>query len=292
MIAVVVPTIRPDTSMKEFVKEWAFLFEKHNVKLITVLDGEKPTVVTEDSSYSMEEIMGEYSDTIFNFNGGVRNLGFAYVAKFMPEIEYIFTFDDDVRPIGDTIQDHLDALNSRVPVSWLSTATDYTRGFPYAVRKEAEVVLSHGVWEKNPDWDAPTHLVLGDRETTYYKGPIPRGIYYPFCSMNVACKRKFLPYIYHAPATLGVVRANDIFCGITSKRVIDKKGWAVVNGMATVLHEKASNVFKSLVAEAVEIGLNETYWQGDETNPYFKVYNEKRKRWGNFIKKLENESKN
>ena len=280
-IAVVVPTIRPD-DMKAFKKAWKPLFDKHDVQLIVVLDGKVPTV----DDFTAKEVMGKYADTIFNFNGGVRNLGFAWVAKYMPEVEYIFTFDDDVRPKGDTIQDHLDALNSRVPVSWLSTGSEYLRGFPYGVRDEAEVVLSHGVWEGVADWDAPTQLIHGNRPVKFYVGPIPRGIYYPFCSMNVAFKRKFLPYIYHAPAARGVVRANDIFAGIASKRIIDKKGWAVVSGMSTVLHERASNVFKNLVAESVEIGLNETYWQGDESHEYFKIYNEKRKRWEKFIKEV------
>ncbi len=287
-IAVVVPTIRP-ALMKDFQETWKFFFQKHNVTLITVLDGKKPStgiggVVDGDLGVTVETIMGKYKDVIYNFNGGIRNLGFAFVAKYLPEIKYIFTFDDDVKPLGDTIQDHLNALNSRVPVSWLSTGSEYLRGFPYGIREEAEVVLSHGVWDGVADWDAPTQLIHGNRPVEFYKGPIPKGIYYPFCSMNVAFKRKMLPYIYHAPATEGVVRANDIFAGITSKRIIDKKGWAVVSGMATVRHERASNVFKNLVSEAVEIGLNETYWQGDEEHPYFKIYDKKRKRWKKFIR--------
>jgi len=282
MIAVVVPTIRPET-IGVFKEAWRSLFDKHDARLILVLDGENPTV----NDLSVKDVMGEYSDTIFNFNGGIRNLGFAYISKYLPDIDYIFTLDDDETPIGDTIQDHLDALNSRVPISWISTGSEYTRGFPYAVREEAEVVLSHGVWEGVADWDAPTQLVSGNKPISFFKGPIPKGIYYPFCSMNVAFKRKLLPYIYHAPATLGVVRANDIFSGIMSKRTIDEKGWAVVSGMARVNHERASNVFKNLVNEAVEIGLNETFWQGDETHPYFKVYRQKLKRWQKFIKQYE-----
>ena len=286
-IAVVVPTIRPN-DMKAFKEAWKPFFDKYEVILITVFDGENPTVgVDSGTKVSLKTVMGEYSDVIYNLNGGVRNLGFAYIAKYMPNVKYIFTFDDDVRPIGDTIKDHLDALNSKVPVSWLSTASEYMRGFPYAVRDEAEVVLSHGVWEGVADWDAPTQLILGNRPVNFYKGPIPKGIYYPMCSMNLAWKRKFLPHIYHAPATLGINRANDIFAGITSKRAIDKNGWAVVSGMARVKHLRASNVFSNLKKEAVEIGLNETYWQGDESDPYFKVYNEKLNRWQEFIEQYE-----
>ncbi len=42
-IAVVIPSIRPE-SMKTFMAAWKHLFEKHSVALITVLDGEVPTV--------------------------------------------------------------------------------------------------------------------------------------------------------------------------------------------------------------------------------------------------------
>lgn len=279
-IAVVIPTIRP-ASMKIFLDAWRPLFQKHNVLLVRVDDGEKPTVL----GYSPKEVMGKYAECLTNFNAGIRNLGFAYVAKYLPYIEYIITLDDDEVPIGDPIQDHIDALNKKVPVSWLSTAIDdYTRGFPYGIREEAEVVLSHGVWEGVADWDAPTQLVRGSHYPIwFYRGPIPKGVYYPMCSMNLAFKRKMLPYIFHAPWALGINRFDDIFAGIVSKREIDKHGWAAVTGYARVKHERESNVFKNLVNEAPGIELNETFWQGNEDHPYFKVYMEKYKIWQEFI---------
>jgi len=279
MIAICIPTIRPE-SMKVFMKAWQPLFDKHQVELVVVHDGEVPTV----KKLKLREVMGKYSDCISNFNGGVRNLGFAYIAKHLPEVEIIITLDDDEVPIGDPIQDHIDALNMRVPISWMSTASEYMRGFPYAVRDEAEVVLSHGVWEGVADWDAPTQLVRGNPPVEFYKGPIPKGVYYPMCSMNLAFKRKMLPYIFHAPWAIGINRFDDIFAGITSKREIDKRGWAAVSGYARVNHQRASNVFANLKHEAPGIELNETFWQGDESHPYFKIYRKKLKLWQEFIK--------
>ena len=284
-IAVVIPSIRPKDYGK-FVVAWGELLLKHNVEFITVWDGEKPIVSHNHQDFTADQVMGRYKNVLSNFVATIRNLGFAYVAKYLPDVEYIITLDDDETPIGDPIQDHIDALNMRVPVSWMSTASEYTRGFPYGVRSEAEVVLSHGVWEGVADWDAPTQLVLGThRPVTFYKGAIPKGIYYPMCSMNLAFKRKLLPYIYHAPKALGVVRANDIFAGIVSKRAIDKRGWAAVTGYSRVNHQRASNVFKNLREEAVELELFETFWKGQEDHPYFKIYRDKLKRWKEFIKK-------
>ncbi len=265
---------------KAFKSAWQELFEAHDCTLVVVEDGKNPTV----NGKGVKEVMGKHAQALTNFNAGIRNLGFAYVAKNLKDIDTIITLDDDVFPLGDTIADHLIALNQNVPVSWISTATDYTRGFPYSIRNEAEVVISHGVWEGSGDWDAPTQLVLGDkRKTTFYKGPIPKGVYYPMCSMNLAFKRKVLPYIFHAPWALGINRFDDIFAGITSKRELDKLGWAVVSGFATVEHKRASNPIKNLTDEAPGIELNETYWQGQEDHPYFKIYKEKYKIWQEFI---------
>lgn len=279
-IACVIPTIR---DMRPFMKAWQPLFEKHDVELLIVYDGEVPKVRNE----TINTLMGDYKDVITNFNGGVRNLGFAYVAKYLPDVEYIITLDDDEVPIGDPIQDHLDALNRRVPVSWMSTASEYMRGFPYGIRSEAEVVLSHGVWEGVADWDAPTQLVQGShRPIEFPKMPIPKGIYFPMCIMNVGFKRCMLPFVFQAPWALGVERFDDIFAGIISKRAIDDNGWAAVTGYARVRHERASNVYKNLQHEALGIQLNETFWSGDEFHPYFKIYKEKLKRWQKYLTSL------
>lgn len=283
MIAIVIPTIRPELFNK-FLKAWQPLFDKHSCELVVVQDGEKPTV----NGKSAEEVMGTYASSLTNFNAGIRNLGFAYVAKELKDCDIIITLDDDVIPMGDPIQDHINALNSQVPVSWISTASQYTRGFPYSIRSEAEVVISHGVWEGSGDWDAPTRLVLGENiPTTYYKGPIPKGIYYPMCSMNLAFKRKMLPYIFHAPWALGINRFDDIFAGIVSKREIDKLGWAVVSGYSTVYHQRASNPIQNLKDEAFGIALNESFWKGDNKHPYFAEYEKKYKVWQEFIKVTE-----
>jgi len=283
MIAIVVPTIRKN-KYSEFVSKWRELFHNHDINLITVFDGKYPILKnTNGKEFTVKQIMGKYSDLIYNFNDGVRNLGFAYVNRFIPEVETIITLDDDVEPFGDTIQDHLDVLNTYVPTSWISTASEYTRGFPYGIRGESEVVLSHGVWKGVADWDAPTQLIKGNRLVDFYKGPIPKGIFYPMCIMNVAFKRKMLPYMYQAPMghRVGLDRFADIWSGIESKKVIDEKGWAVVSGYATVKHERASNVFTNLVKESKGLGMNEKYGEDE----YFKLYQRQRQRWEEFCGK-------
>lgn len=283
MIYIVVPTIVERVGIfSAFMRNWQPLFDKHNARFIKVLDGDEPTV----DGISAKEVMGKYADCLTNHNGGIRNLGFAYVAK-QKDAEYIITLDDDEAPIGDPIQDHIDALNMQVPISWMSTASEYMRGFPYAVREEAEVVLSHGVWEGVADFDAPTQLVQGVHPVEFPKMPIPKGIYFPMCAMNLAFKPCMLPWVFQAPWVLGINRYDDIAAGIVSKREIDKNGWAAVTGYARVNHQRASNTFTNLKHEAPGIEINETFWQGNEDHPWFAIYREKLALWQQYLQSLQ-----
>lgn len=298
MIAVVVPTIRPE-SLDKFLKEWQNLFRIHEVNLIVVWDGDSQYL--EHFKYSIggaekyfiasmttKEIMGEDYDLIPKYTAACRNLGFAYIAKYLPEVEYIVTLDDDVRPIQfrDPIRDHIDALNQMVPISWINTAQEmFMRGFPYCVREEAEVWVSHGVWQGVPDLDAVSQLAFGaEHRLTYYKGVVPRGIYMPFCGMNVAFKAKALPYMYYAPVHLlrGAERFDDIWLGIQLVRELDMRDKALVTGYAEVIHDRASNVWKNLQREVIGMELNETCWQ-DERHPFFMTYADMRRRWKDWI---------
>lgn len=300
-VAVVVPTIRYETQYQEFLKSWEMLFNKHQVDLITVIDGDKPIVRhtiypfgTEVNRMDIPLVMGgeKYQNIILHGTASVRNLGFAYIQRYLPEVEVILSLDDDLKPVNDTIQDHLDILSRNVPVSWISTLVDfYPRGFPYAVREEAEVVFSHGVWEGVLDLDAPTQLLYGsDYRAAFYRGPIPKYIHAPLSSMNIAFKRKAIPFIFHAPMnmeTFGMDRFDDIWGLMDGKRELDSEGWATVTGYSRVYHQRASDVFRNLTKEVRGLALNERYWCDgvlEETEPYFVWYLEARELWKEWCK--------
>lgn len=282
-IAIVIPSIRPEI-WKIFLENWTELIRKHNANLITVWDGEKPIVQHEEQKYPIEKIMNKQIDLIYNLNDGVRNLGFAYIARYLPNARYIISLDDDVLPFGDTIADHIMALSKKVPLSWMNTTmTDYMRGFPYNIRSEAEVWVSHGLWTNIPDYDAITQLVNGIKPQEFYKGPIPKNILYPHCAMNFAFKREALPYVYQAPMghKIGLDRFADIWGGIEMKKDLDKLGKAVVSGYAVVNHTRASDVYKNLQKEVKGIELNDHYGE----NEYFKLFFEKREKWKEWVQK-------
>lgn len=276
-IAVVVPTVRPE-KYENFLRVWNKLFNRHKVKVYRVNDGENPDV----NGLSIKDVMGEYSDLIYNKNDGVRNLGFAQAYK--DKMDVIITLDDDTEPFGDTIQDHLNALSWKLPVSWMNTANEvYVRGVPYGVRSEAECVLSHGVWDGVADFDASTQLVLGTPKLSYPRMPVPKGILFPMCIMNVAFKRKLTPFMYQAPMFGDINRFADIWSGIEVKKDIDSNGWAVFTGNAKVVHNRASDPFVNLIKEARGISMNEKYGEDD----YFKLFTDKRTRWQEFLKQYE-----
>lgn len=301
-IACVVPTIRP-AQFEAFREAWLPLFAQHQVELITVWDGDEPLVdhLLERGGVRHQAtaayVLGPDADLIFNRSDVVRNLGFAYIAAHMPEVTHILTLDDDCYPRGDTIADHLAELDSRVPISWMSSSPDaYTRGFPYGVRDEAPVMVSHGVWYGNADWDARTQLANSNAPLdSFYRGPIPKGALFPFCGMNVMFKREALPLMYFAPMGLKVQwdgqiwdRFGDIWLGITLKRALDRRNWAMVSGYAAVEHTRASDVHVNLKKEATGLEWNEQWWQaGNGVHPYFARYAELRGRWADVIAQLQ-----
>lgn len=281
-MAAIVPTTRDRLEVFEgFKQAWNDLFVKHDVTPIVIMDGDEQYLTEgwDGLQITAEDLLGKDFDLIYKKDTACKNLGLYYCA-LNPQIDTILIFDDDTRPIGDPIQDHLDILGQKTSISWYSTANYPMRGFPYGVREEARIVVSHGVWEGVPDLDAPTQLVTGIPEDIEYgKDVIPRGILFPFCGMNVALLREAIPTLYFAPPWGTMSRCDDIFGGILMKRELDKLDKAVVTGFARVFHERASNVFKNLQKESLFIELNETFWKGDTSHPYFSEYLPKFERW-------------
>ena len=278
-VAIVIPTIRPE-SLATFLVKWDDLIKKHNAEIVVVADGETPYVEVM-GSHGIRWLYQDLLPLTSHFTSAIRNLGFYHIWKYMPDIEYIITLDDDLAPVGDPIEAHISALQRQYPVSWMSTtivskSTDYMRGFPYGVREEAKAVLSHGIWTGTPDYDAPTQLHTKE-EKNFYAGPVPKGTLFPMCGMNLAFTRDILPLVYFAPMgqKKGAERFDDIWGGIELKRDIDRLGLCAVTGMATVFHERASNVFKNLLRESEGIVRHENFDQDE----WYQEFVSKRNEW-------------
>lgn len=352
-IVAVVPTCRPEQIAK-FRAAWAPLFKKHAVTLVTVVDGDVPEVAVDyaedpapyDRTRRAWNAIDANQDLICRRTDAIRNAGFFVAAAL--GATHVLTLDDDVAPrpnwgpnrnrLDDPIRAHLDVLDKRVPLGWMNTAqgnSPYLRGFPYGIREEAPVMLSHGVWDGVPDFDGEAQLALekcphcngtgldavdiygaceGCRGTCkqslphtlpYYVGPVPRGVLFPLCGMNVMVRAEALPHLYFAPmgpgtGVEGLHRFADIFMGCFLKREFDRLGWAFYTGGATVLHTRASDARKNVEQEKLgrawleQLGGGRNFadrvsvWDGppygmDQMGRYFKSYADKRARFADLI---------
>lgn len=350
-IVVVIPTCRAE-QYKLFIAAWEQLFKKHKVTLVTVYDGEIPYIHVYDYGINgvpmnlpyQETLYSTHKNLIYRYTDACRNLGFIASAHLNPD--YVLTLDDDVAPIKappntplqdtDPIQAHLLALQKFVPLGWMNTAhkeSPYLRGVPYGIRDESPVMLSHGVWEGTPDFDGETQLRLEGnprhQDTApgvpytlpYYVGPIPRGVLFPLCGMNVMVRREALPYLYFAPMGVdtkieatcpecghdenycsacnnrGVIpllnRFADIWMGNYLKRQFDDKGWACYTGGSTILHTRASDAKKNFEQEKLGREWNEFFMGGDCSAPmceqqtaYMLTYAQKREEFRLLIESI------
>jgi reversibly glycosylated polypeptide/UDP-arabinopyranose mutase len=275
-VAVVVPSCRPDR-LADFLRCWGYQFDDYNATVLVVRDDTPNGEVHRYDSCDVDRyevvgdaasIMGDDAEIVPRQSPACRCIGFAWLAA-NEKHDAVVTLDDDLTPDGDTLGDHLYALSMRVPTSWMSSTSwgsPYMRGFPYGVRNESPVWVSHGVWQNIPDLDAPTQLVLGDSPgVSFYKGPVPKGVYFPVCGMNLAFRWEALPLMYWSPAKMlpGAERFDDIWMGIRLTRRLEKMEAALVTGFASCIHTRASNTFKNLEQEARGIGLNEGHWRHD-----------------------------
>jgi hypothetical protein len=98
-------------------------------------------------------------------NAGIRSYGFwkAYQAG----ADIVITIDDDCYPVGDPNQyvaGHIDNVSLKSPRKWIASYPDpkwmYTRGFPYQIREEFPVMVSHGLWSGALDLDGQTESKL------------------------------------------------------------------------------------------------------------------------------------
>jgi reversibly glycosylated polypeptide/UDP-arabinopyranose mutase len=260
-------------------------------QIIIVEDNPTKTFpITKDISrihhYSWKEIdesLGGDSWIISRCDAAIRNFGFWIAWK--SEADYIFSLDDDCIPSQESgssfMFKHLEVLNN-TPRWCGSIVNQRTRGLPYYNQGVfANIVLSHGLWEGVPDFDAVQ--TLGGRdpyspdrcfpmdaiELPQHNRLLAQGQYFPMCGMNICFKRDITPLMYFALMGKGEPyrRFEDIWCGVISKKVCDHLGLLVSVGKPFVFHSRASNPFVNLVKEAPGIEVNEVFWEKIDSIP-------------------------
>lgn len=263
--SVVVPSNRW-RRFEEFLTAWTPLFKKHEVIVHVVQDSEEGWDVSRwVNSYSH----GDIPKFIPRGSDMIRSWGI-YQA-WLDDSDYTLTLDDDVTPIGDVF----DAYERRFEepavcspyfsVGQLTTSKHQMRGFPFADRADARVVIQYGGWRGTLDYDAPTQLVSRPGFEHFKGGSvvIPKGVPVTTCIMNAAWRTEYAPIMWQLPLVDGRYnRFGDIWSGLLQKKILDRDGRAmVINGDASVLHERASNPFANIVREAPGLEINERLWE-------------------------------
>lgn len=292
----VVPSIRPE-SLLAFKEKWESHFRWHSVRLIVVLDGDRPRLEVDgkDEGFADQYVDESDRDLFCSRSDACRCFGFWFAAKYLDPTT-VLTFDDDLYPRDgdDPIAAHLSVLHKPASLSWMNTGhgdCPVFRGHPYAVRAEATVQLSHGVWTGVGDFDGPTQLSLtpkaisdpvGYADLNFFEGVIPRGVLAPISGMSLAFTREAAPFVYYAkqgPST-PFDRFADIWMGVSLKREFDRRNWAVYTGKSKVFHSRHSNVFTNLRLESAGLDVNERWWsEGDSVHPYFQDFADCRTRY-------------
>lgn len=274
---IVIPTIRDLTFLEDWKDQFAnttlIVCEDRPTKSVKI-----PKVGKKIYHFSWKEIdaeMGKNSWIIPRKVSAIRNYGFWKAHQMAAEV--IITLDDDCYPVPNhnLVKLHEYNLSLTAPERWMNTNPDarhlYTRGMPYLNREEQPVMLSHGVWINVLDHDGPTHLQhLSFRSefAEHYLQLIPRGAYFPMCSMNVAFRAEITPLLYFPLMgedtdgnKWGYDRFDDIWAGVFAKKIMDYLGYSAINGAPLVEHRKASDPFKNLQKEATGIEKNELIWK-------------------------------
>lgn len=270
---IVVPTIR-ESCIRDFLRVWEKEFA--SARILVVEDnpersfdlGSLPNVV----HYSWEDIDSELGSSAWIIprrTDCVRSYGYWKAWQERPDM--IVTLDDDCYPMtpgGEGfLAKHWDRLEEGgEEEAWQPSGRGVvTRGVPYfTTRRKRRCVLNHGLWNRVPDYDAPTQLVearLG-RCFSFMNQTIADGKYFPMCGMNVAFRPEVTPAFYFLlmGKNWAYDRFGDIWAGVFVKRICDHLRLAVNSGDPAIDHQRASNVFANMRKEAPGLEINETLW--------------------------------
>ena len=269
-IAVVVPTIR-ENQIAKFLDAWDNQFYEHNVYCYVIEDNEQTEFSLPIPNFhcfhiSHESIDGYKNDWIFpRKTDCIRSFGF--LRAYNDGADIIITLDDDCIPSdGNEIKRHIYNLQSeKGMIPWHNTIDfKYPRGYPFQTEKR-KCVISHGLWDINPDLDAITKLTERQKSLDYkFKNDfVPVNYYYPMCGMNLAFTREILPAMYFLlmGQEYGVDRFGDIWCGIISKKIIDHLNYCVWSGRPNINHQGLSDLFVNLEKEMRGYQVNEYLWK-------------------------------
>lgn len=268
--ALVIPTIREECITK-FLDQWDLIGEVWDNTIVVEDNPHISFDINLRHHYSWEEINADLKDhawIISHRDSSIRSYGFLKAYQLGADV--IFTMDDDCYPVSPTTAENLFTIqhlnNLFNTPKWIeSVPGQRTRGLPYKNLGTAKnVVMSVGLWEGVPDFDAVQTLAGRDQNIKLPETRVlPMGQYVPICGMNMAFTRHFAPACYFPLQGEGYPfrRFDDIWMGVVAKKIADHLGLMVTMGRPFIHHTKASDPFTNLVKEAPGIKYHENFWE-------------------------------
>lgn len=274
-IVVVVPTIREEC-LTDFLDQWRDEFRAHDVHVIVMEDNPQRSFkidtdirITHLCWEDIENDLGSRAWIIPRRTDCVRSYG--YYRAYLEQPDMIVTLDDDCYPleaggVGFMMKHWRRLQEGGQDPAWQSSCQGVIpRGVPYyQTERTWPCALNHGLWERVPDFDAPTQLLQSRAEQPFrfINQTIPMGRYFPMCGMNVAFRPEVVPAFYFLlmGRDYRYDRFGDIWSGVFIKKICDHLGYAINSGDPAIDHQRASNVWSNLNKEAPGLEVNETLW--------------------------------
>ncbi|MEO8582130.1 MAG: hypothetical protein ABI425_06200 [Patescibacteria group bacterium] len=294
-VAIIVPTIR-EKEIKKFLRVWqkelialsnTYIFQLYvvedNPDQTFDIDSKFPFPLQHFTWSDIKKKLGKDAWIIPRRTDAIRSFG--VLSAYEEGCDYFITLDDDCYPYyeqgnkpGYFIETHLKNLTlyQNSENIWVNTLNGYKpRGYPYlSTNVEREITngaVSHGLWVNVPDFDSITSLSLSKKDQYFdhiRNQLIPKGTFFPMCSMNLAWRRSVTPLMYfllmgkdEQEKKYDYDRFGDIWCGLLLKKIIDKLDLQVTSGEPCIYHQRASNAFENLQKEAPGIKQNEILWK-------------------------------
>lgn len=271
-ILAVLPTIRNlDNCL-----EWAQVFQKHKVHFLVIQDGTDIDINIPGEFYKscksvyhlrwhhIDQVLGQNSWIISRKDSAIRCFGWLWAKLNNMEFDYVFTFDDDTKPLStEHLSDHIRNCNRTIKTQMFNTIPNFLfnselepRGF---IGKKEKVYISHGLWTNVPDIDGTIQKSLDGIlkwNIPEFVQEVPKGVLYPMCGMNLFFRAEIAPAMYFGlmgtqpnGESWGIGRWDDMFAGWLSKLWIDKIDGGVISGHPFCNHQRASNVQSNILKE-------------------------------------------
>jgi hypothetical protein len=254
--ALVVPTCRPER-YAEFREAWGS--QLGQVEHYVVCDAAERY---EGAQFCWEDL----PDWMPRRTDMLRSYGF--YRAWADGHDFTLSLDDDVTPSAPLLEAYEDAFSTKYACSeYLSvgalTGTGLEmRGWPK--RPERFPAVQYGGWHGVPDLAAHTQLTYPDKRSQFQPVvlPVPKGAPVTGCAMNMAFQTRFTPLLWQLPLhERRYDRFGDIWSGLFAKSCLDALGEVVVvNGRASVHHDRASNPNVNLAKEMPGLPLNDDLW--------------------------------